>query len=242
MKTASAIVLALSLILSSCDLGHARLKVLSAPQYPVSLTLDQRYGVIRSAFARTPAGLHRLDGIENLRLLSSTARPVKTEEGDDALLWRIDFEKPKSEERLSLWITAISDGCTAWFAIAPSGPTYWDRLCTPSDAKDGVFLYISPRLPAYCGLEEQDGPETLSFVYAMTITCSGPNLVAAPAVYGALLPLAHLFREAQSDEGMRAAYGELCRDFERMSNGGMPSREAMEAFPWRRILTVEWGR
>lgn len=242
IRIRAAILVALSLTISVVASAHAHMKVLSAPQHPVSLTLNHRDGVIREAFARTPAGVHRLEQIESLRVLSSSVRLIRTDGCTaDALLLRIELDNPKTGERQSLWITSVAEAATAWFDLTPSGPTYWDRLNTPPNV-DGVFLYISPHLPGYCKLDETGGPDTLSFVYAMTITRNGPNLVATPTVYEALLPLVHLFREAQRDEVMRAAYGELHRDFERMAQGSMPSREAMDSFPWRRILTVKWGK
>lgn len=240
MRIRASILIALLLTISVVASAHAHMKVLSVPHYPVSLTLNHRDGVIREAFVRTPAGVHRLEQIESLRVLSSSVRLIRTEEGSaDALLLRIELDNPKTGERQSLWVTSVAEAKSAWFDLAPSGPTYWDRLNTPSNV-GGVLLYISPHLPGYCKLDETGGPDTLSFVYAMSITRNGPNLVAASTVYEALLPLVHLFREAQRDEVMRAAYGELHRDFERMAQGSMPSREAMESFPWRRILTVKW--
>lgn len=240
-RFAAALLFAASLVIPFAVRSSAHIRVLTAPGTPVTLTLDHRGGKIRRAFVGTPGGVLTLEQIEGSRIVSDSWRLLHPGQGGaGALLWRIELEEPKTSKRHCLWITSVDDSRSAWFALAPTGPTYWDNLQLP-DTEGGVFLYVSPSLPGYCGHEERAGPETLSFVYAMTITRDGPNLVPAPAVYKKLLALARLFCGAQEGEAA-AACAELCSDFDRMSKGTLPSRAALEAFSWRRILTVRWGR
>ncbi len=240
-RSAATLLLAASLVLLVDARSYAHIRVLTAPGTPVALILDHRGGTIRRAFVSAPGEVRTLEQIEGSRIISDSWQPLPPGPGGaNALLWRIEMEEPGTGERRSLWITSVDDASSAWFALAPTGPTYWDNLQLP-DTEGGVFLYVSPSLPGYCGHEERAGPETLSFVYAMTITRDGPNLMPAPAAYKRLLALARLFCGAQEGEAA-AACAELCSDFDRMSKGTLPSRAALEAFPWRQILTVRWGR
>ncbi len=223
--------------------GEAHIKILTAPGHPLILVLVHREGIIQDAYIRSPEGLHSLEQIRHLLLTSTTHFPLRAD-GDliDDLVWRIDLRDSRSGESSSLWITSVTEVSTAWLAIAPSGPTLWDALPPLPNEREDMFLYIAPHLPRYYGFESRSGSDTLTFVYTMALTKNGPKLVAVPAFYTRLLPLASLVSKGQEDETSGAGYRALYQDFERMARGGMPSREAMDNFLWKRILTVQWKR
>ena len=234
------ILLALCLLARQAE---AHLKILTAPGHPLFLVLAHREGIIQEAYIRSPEGVRSLEQIHHLFLGSDTHFALRAD-GDliDDLVWRIDLQDPRSGETFSLWITSVSEVSTAWIAIAPSGPTLWDDLPPLANNRKDTFLYIAPHLPGYYGLEEKSGPQTLTFVYTMALTTNGPKMVAVPAVYTRLLPLASLVSKGQEDETSTVSYRALYQDFERMARGGMPSREAMDNFLWKRILTIRWKR
>ena len=240
------LLLRITLVLVLCLLARqssAYMKILTAPGHPVSLIVEHDKGRIRKAYFRSPEGVRSLEQIEQHLLLSDSFFFLRAD-GDmlDDLVWKIDLLQPKSEEMLSLWITSVTETSTAWLALAPAGSGFWESLPRSPLPREDVFLYVAPHLPAYEKLARRSGPEILTFIYTMLLTKSGPKLAAIPEVYSRLLPLTSLVSKAQEDDGLKAAYTALHQDFERMGQGAMPSREAIENFRWKRILTVRWKR
>ncbi len=235
-------VLLLSFCLLAARQGHAHLKVLTVPGHPISLFLEHDGEKILSSYLRSPEGIHPLERLIGLSLAGDSYSFMSADaDFQDDLLWKIDFREQKGSLTVSLWITAVTETSSAWAALAPGGPTFWDILPLPS-GKNNIFPYIAPHLPGYDGREPVTGSSILSFIYTMILTKNGPKMIAAPDFYRKLLPLTHLVLKSEEDEELSAAYGFLYLDFERMSSGQMPSREAMNNFLWKRILSMRWGR
>lgn len=238
--------LSITLILVLCLLArqsHAYVKVLTAPGHPLALILDQEDNIIRKAFLRSPEGVRPLKQIEEHTLLFDSYVFLNADSDFvDDLVWKVDLRKLKSEETVSLWITSVTEASTVWLALAPAGSSLWEIFPALPNGREDVFLYVAPQLPEYRAFGKKSGPETLTFIYTMRLTKNGPKLAAVPEIYTKLLPLAALVRKAQEDEVLEEAYGELFNDFNRMACGNMPSREAINNFLWKRILTVRWKR
>ena len=223
--------------------SEAALKVLPASGHPIYLVLDCSGGRIQEAYLRSPGGVCALEQIVGLTYLSDSRVPLRAggEESAD-LVWRIELQDSVNAERLSLWISSVVEQATAWAALAPAGPTRWESLPPLETSDVRAFLYLSPHLPAYSALEQRSGIDIFTFIYTMALTDDGPHLAPLPPFYERLLPLATLIQSAETDGSLKAAYEALYQDFQRMSLGRMPSREAVENFKWKRILTVDWKR
>lgn len=240
------LLLRITLVLVLCLLARqssAYVKILTAPGHPVSLIVEHDEGRIRKAFFRSPEGVRPLEHIEQHLLLSDSLTFLCADDDIlDDLVWKIDLLQPKTEKMLSLWITSVTEASTAWLALAPAGAGFWESLPRAPLPREDVFLYIAPHLPAYQELGQRSGPEILTFIYTMLLTKNGPKLAAVPEIYRQFLPLTALVCRAQENKDLKAAYTALHQDFERMGQGGMPSREAIDNFLWKRILTVRWKR
>lgn len=221
--------------------ASAYLKVMTVPGHPVTLVFQHDNGQVVSAFLRTPEGIHPVKSVEGF-ILGKSAYLLPYADGDllKDLIWKIEFRDQKKEKNMLFWITALTKNPRAWVAMTPVSPTLWEKL--PFDVKTPgeVFLYVSPNLPGYGENKPRGGDDVLSFVYAIGLTKDGPNFVLAPDVYKQLLLVTDLVRKAEQEEDLKNAYDAMHQDFERMANLQMPSREAIQNFSWKKIMSLSW--
>ena len=217
--------------------------VLTVPGHPIVLVCEHEKGQIVSSFLRTPEGLHQVKDLEGL-ILRKDDYLLPFADGDmlPDLIWKIELQDPDRGRNVLFWITSLTETPRAWLAMTPVSPTLWDSVPFHITVPRDVFLYVSPFLPGYGGRSSLEGKEFLTFVYTIGLTAEGPSFVLAPDVYRQLLLVTNLVRNGELDDNLRDSYSQLYRDFGRMAAGQMPSREAVQNFSWKKILSLGWKR
>ena len=90
--------------------SHAHVKILTPSSHPLALVFTHHNGNIQKAHLRSPEGTRPLEHLEGLQLLSDSSFFLCADSDMlDDLVWRIDFLDPGSEEKLSLWITSVTE-------------------------------------------------------------------------------------------------------------------------------------
>lgn len=184
-----------------------------------------------------------VEALQGLHVTGKETRSLPEADGDlrRDLVWTMEFLNPATREALTLWVTSLTSLSRGWMDLAPTAPTRWDtfpyRIVTPPD----TFLYVAPHIPGYNGTQPKGGRDVFSFVYAMRLTGNGPTFVLSPEVYGRTYPLSALLCRGEPDDMLRALYGAMHQDYERILEGQMPSQDAVMNFLWKKILSFQWG-
>ena len=221
--------------------GGTNLHILSAPGHPISILLDERDGLIRSAYLRSPAGTEPLDSLKGHRLVRDhRSTPYIDADWKPDLLWQLSFARDDAKKGVDLWIAYLSGRPRLWVAESPTAATLWDSLSINIDIPEGTALYVSPSLPRYSDEEPTREGRTLSFIYTVGLTPDGPGFTIVPAIYRQLQEITLLVAQAEGDEVLRRGYDSLAKDFGTMSKGQHPSAEALSSFTWKKLLYREW--
>lgn len=217
------------------------IRTLSVPGLPLTVLLDERDGLIRSAYLRSPSGTDELPSLKGHRLVrENRSRPYVDSDWRADLLWQLSFAEADGKRGIDLWIAHLTRRPRLWVAESPTGATLWDSLSINLDLPPGSALYVSATLPPYDENKPAREGRTLSFVYTIGLTPDGPSFIIVPSVYHRLQEMTLLLAQAEGDEVLRGRYDSLAKDFGAMAKGQHPSAEALSSFGWRRLLYREW--
>ncbi len=219
-------------------------RILSVPQQPFFISIEQhKYeaGEIRKAFFRTSTELYRLYEMEGLIYRDSFYSLVHADSDNiKDLVWHIELEDPQKGNGLTMWVTTLSTAKLGWVILTPEGETRWNNLPLDIEVPEDIILYVSPTTPEYRGISSYRGNDILSFVYTIAITPDGPALVSVPEIYQQLTKISRMVIVNEADPKLRLVYENICDDYQRMTEGRMPSKEAILNFTWEKILDFEW--
>lgn len=218
-------------------------RVLSVPQQSLFISIEQRKyeeGKVKKAFLRTSNELYPLYEMEGLILRDSKYTSVNVDNDKlPDLIWQIELEDEQTGDLVTMWITTLSSVKLGWVFFTPKGATRWNNLNMNIEVPQNVILYFSPSTPEYRGITPYKGNNILTFAYTIAITSSGPSLVSVPEVYEQLEKIHRLVIASEADPQLLLIYENICDDYQRMSEGRMPSKEAILNFKWERVLDFE---
>lgn len=221
--------------------GGTTIKTLSAEGFPAALVFEQRGGVVKSVWLRTPAGTRKIDGLEGLSYVSDNLFVTKNPQSNkEDLLWRTSYTNVEGKG-MHLWVGLSPAAEKIHIATSPYNYTKWDNVPAKLVVPKGTAVYISPAIPDYdsSGKEFQT-KDSYSFVYTVRMTPEGPAFIPVPSVYKQLAELLRAGMRGEYSTSKRLAYTRMLEEFERLADGTPPSTETLLNFQMNRIDSLSW--
>jgi len=222
--------------------GWGSTRVLTSPEHPFYLVLEEDSGIVTQAFFRAPGNLQPVSEVIGLSFAGDASTVSMTDrDSRPDLLWKLTFLDPRNRsEGTVLWVSALTRQPRAILGTSPIGETLWDAIRPRLSVPRGTLLYVSPILPAFFTVPQFQGKDVLSYVYCVTLGETGPVIGVLPDVYRQLLRVVQTVRENETDSGKKRAYEALEKDFRSVAEGGKPSTEAILNFDFKKIAEISW--
>lgn len=222
--------------------GGTTIKTLRSEGFPAALVFEQRGGVVKSAWLRTPAGTRKIEGLEGLSYVSENLFITKNPQSSkDDLLWRTSYTNFDGRG-VHLWVGLSPAAEKIHIATSPYNYTKWDNIPAKLVVPKGTAVYISPAIPDYDSSDKErfQTKDSYSFVYTVRMTPEGPAFVPAPSVYRQLAELLRAGMRGEYSTGKRRAYTRMLEEFDRLAEGTPPSTETLLNFQMNRIDSLSW--
>ncbi len=239
-----AAVIAVILLMPGTEIPKSgvNVRMVSVPDFPIVLALEQENGTISSAWIRTPAGTRELSEIEGLTYISDAKFVTNVDQDKkNDLMWRLSFIDFQGDG-VHLWL-----GMTTWIpklfiATTPYQYTRWDAVPAKLVVPKGTAVYVSPATPSYNMAEAFTGRDSYSFVYTMRMTADGPAFVPVPSVYKQLALLLRAGIQGEFSPMKRLTYVRMLNEFNDLAEGKPPQAETMINFQMQKIDTITWKK
>lgn len=216
------------------------MKTLEVKGFPLTLAFENRDGVIKSAWLRSPAGTREIDSMNGLSYISGGVFTTKGGQGNkEDLLWRTSYTSFDGSG-IHLWIGISNASSKIFISTTKYSHTKWDNVPAKFVVPKGTALYISPAIPAYGDEETFQGKDYYSFVYTIRMTPEGPAFVPVPSVYRQLAELLRAGIRGEHSPIKRLAYTRMLEEFTRLAEGNPPATETLLNFQINKIDTLGW--
>lgn len=239
-----AVITAVILLMPGTDAPKdgVNIRMISVPDFPIVLALEQENGTISSAWIRTPAGTRELSEIEGLTYISD-AKYLSNVDQDkkNDLMWRLSFIDFQGDG-VHLWLGITTWAPKLFISSSPYQYTRWDAVPAKLVVPKGTAVYVSPATPSYNKSEAFTGRNSYSFVYTVRMTADGPAFVPVPSVYKQLATLLRAGIQGEFSPMKRLTYVRMLNEFNGLAEGKPPQAETMINFQMQKVDTITWKK
>ena len=240
----AAVVAAVILLVPGTEVPKSgvNIRMISVPDFPIVLAMEQENGTVSSAWIRTPAGTRELSEIEGLTYISDAKFFANVDQDKKSdLMWRLSFIDFQGDG-VHLWL-----GMTTWIpklfiSTTPYQYTRWDAAPAKLVVPKGTAVYVSPATPSYNMAEAFTGRDSYSFVYTIRMTADGPAFVPVPGVYKQLALLLRAGIQGEFSPMKRLTYVRMLNEFNDLAEGKPPQAETMINFQMQKVDTITWKK
>lgn len=210
--------------------------------FPLTLSLEQKHGIIDSAWLRTPAGACKIPDICNMAFIGDHSYTMKVDKDrSDDLMWVLSFMGTDGKG-IHLWIGMLTENPKVFMSITPYEHTRWDVLPAKLYVPKDTALYVAPTTPGYFSEKKYSGISSYTFVYTIKMTQNGFTYVPIPKVYEQIKTLFVPGMRGELDKDKRIEYIQMHTDFNGLANGEPPSAKSLLNINMKHLPDINWNK